>query len=137
MRTLSAFLGFVLIVVAIGIGWWSPIERDVPPRAIIAAQEAEQIPSQVEVAAPSINDAVAIEAVAEEPEAEIPGEVFYTTANVRMRSGPASSFNIVWTAPVGTRVHSIQVDGNWHLVRTGEHEGWMYVRYMREGTATQ
>jgi uncharacterized protein YgiM (DUF1202 family) len=144
MRTLSALFGLSLIVVAIGIGWWSPIEREVPADPVIAArEEPEQSPPQVEIAAappvPSVTDAAPIEAVAEEPEAEIPGDVFYTTANVRMRSGPASSFNIVWTAPVGTRVHSIQVDGNWHLVRTGEYEGWMYARYMREGesAATQ
>ncbi len=138
MRTLSALFGLSLIVVAIAIGWWSPVEREAPSREVAAVrvEPAPDVPTP-EVSAPEATAAIGIEPVAEEPVAESPGDVFYTTANVRMRSGPASSFNIVWTAPAGTRVHSVQVDGNWHLVKAGEYEGWMYARYMREGTATQ
>lgn len=139
MRTLSALFGLGLIIVAIGMGWWSPVERQALSPEIAAAPERPDI-QDVAPAAPDpalgLTASVEPEPVAEEPQ-EIAGDVFYTTANVRMRSGPASSFNIVWTAPAGTKVHSVQVDGNWHLVKTADHEGWMYVRYMREGSATQ
>lgn len=139
MRTLSALFGLSIIVVAIAMGWWSPVEREALSPQVAAVQERPGIEEAAPLASssmPSSTVSVTPEPVAEEPQ-EIEGEVFYTTANVRMRSGPASSFNIVWTAPAGTRVHSVQIDGNWHLVKTADHEGWMYVRYMREGSATQ
>lgn len=142
MRTLSALFGLSLIIVAIGIGWWSPVER-APLSREIASSQVEPAPNVLSpaIARPATSNgttaAIGVEPVAEEPTAEISGDVFYTTANVRMRSGPASSFNIVWTAPAGTKVHSVQVDGNWHLVKADEYEGWMYARYMREGSATQ
>ncbi len=123
MRGTMAFIGVCLLLTAIGLGWWSPIERREPVQERIAVETPPPIPE------PVVHEAVAEEA---EPGPQEDGERLYTTANVRLRSGPSSNFNIVWTAPVGTKVRSMQVDGNWHFVATEGHEGWMFSRYLAD-----
>jgi uncharacterized protein YgiM (DUF1202 family) len=138
MRTATAFFGALLLVAALGIGWWSPIERTEPIEVGAirpSAPEPEPEPSEVE---PEPAAPISAEPVPEEPvetaEPELQADIFTTTANVRLRSGPSSNFGIVWTAPAGTRVRSLQVDGNWHFVTTAEYEGWIYNRYLSAQT---
>lgn len=132
MRTATAFFGALLLVAALGIGWWLPIERTEPIEvSAIRPSAPEPAPSEPEPApaAPASTEPVPEEPV-EDAAPELQADIFTTTANVRLRSGPSSNFGIVWTAPAGTRVRSLQVDGNWHFVTTPDYEGWIYNRYL-------
>lgn len=136
MRTATAFFGALLLVAALGIGWWSPIERTEPIEvSAIRPSAPEPAPSEPEPApAAPISDEPVREEPVETAEPELQADIFTTTANVRLRSGPSSNFGIVWTAPAGTRVRSLQVDGNWHFVTTAEYEGWIFNRYLSAET---
>jgi uncharacterized protein YgiM (DUF1202 family) len=132
MRAATAFFGALLLVAALGIGWWSPVERTEP---IAVSSIPSTPPAEPAAPGPQLPASPGIEPVREEPvevaAPETDADIFTTTANVRLRSGPSSNFGIVWTAPAGTRVRSLQVDGNWHFVTTAEYEGWIYNRYLQ------
>lgn len=134
MRTITALFGLGLVLAALVIGWWAPVDETQAPQIAVARPVPEDMVASVEPAEePAVRTASEptepdpIESAATE---EDDRDVFYTSANVRMRSGPSSNFAIVWTAPAGTEVRSLQVDGNWHFVTTAEHEGWIYNRYL-------
>jgi len=133
MRTITALFGLGLVMAALAIGWWAPVEQPQPPIASARPVPQDMVVPVGPAAEPSAPPASApaepdpIESASTEDDDR---DVFYTSANVRMRSGPSSNFAIVWTAPAGTEVRSLQVDGNWHFVTTAEHEGWIYNRYL-------
>jgi hypothetical protein len=124
MRAATAFFGALLLVAALGIGWWSPVERTEP---IAVSSIPRTPPAEPAAPGPQLPASPGIEPVREEPvevaAPETDADIFTTTANVRLRSGPSSNFGIV--------VRSLQVDGNWHFVTTAEYEGWIYNRYLQ------
>jgi hypothetical protein len=64
-----------------------------------------------------------------EPAAPALREVVTTAkSGANMRSAPAMSSNVLWTAPSGTRLRVEEEDGSWLQVVTpnGERAGWMH-----------
>ena len=134
MRTITALFGLGLVVAALVIGWWAPVDEAQPPQIAVARPVPQDMIVSVEPAenapATSTREPAEADPIERAATAEDDRDVFYTSANVRMRSGPSSNSAIFWTAPAGTEVRLLQVDGNWHFVTTAEHEGWIYNRYL-------
>ncbi|MBL0933264.1 MAG: SH3 domain-containing protein [Rhizobiaceae bacterium] len=134
MRTITALFGLGLVLAALVIGWWAPVDETPPPQLAVTRPVPEDMVASVEPAeepaVPPASEPAEPDPIESAATGEDDRDVFYTSANVRMRSGPSSNFAIVWTAPAGTEVRSLQIDGNWHFVTTAEHEGWIYNRYL-------
>lgn len=117
-----------LLLMAVGVGWCSSREAPPPSSERTAIQVAPRTmaepprePSQ-SVVVPKAPEVIAPLAIAPVPAAQ----TLYTTANVRLREGPTTDAAIVWTAPAGSEVRSVQVDGLWHYVTIAAYTGWMH-----------
>lgn len=62
-------------------------------------------------------------------------QTFETTANLRLREGPSSKFEVVKILEPGSRVEQLDPDSatsGYRWVRAGKDTGWVGVRYLKE-----
>ncbi len=57
---------------------------------------------------------------------EEPAELrLFTTTQVRLRASPSTAAPVVWTAPAGSDVISIQREHEWHYTTVSGYSGWI------------
>jgi len=63
---------------------------------------------------------------------EIPG-IYLTTADVNVRKGPSTTYQVVTTIPKGIRVHVVAREGQWLRIESkhGNQPGYISERYAR------
>ncbi|AVR00509.1 hypothetical protein OBCHQ24_16350 [Oceanobacillus iheyensis] len=58
------------------------------------------------------------------------GQTMYTTANLNLRVGPTTSFNIIKTLVKGSRVSIIGENGGWYKISVDGNSGWVSGNYL-------
>jgi endonuclease YncB( thermonuclease family) len=101
----------LLAAAAVGLLWFSAASD----------RDADQLPGRSE----QPGGRVAPGAANSEPASD-DHRTLVTTAGVRLRSGPSTSYQILLTVPVGTSVLSSRQEGSWHFISYGKHTGWIH-----------
>lgn len=80
------------------------------------------IPEPLAIASAESSDT---ETGAEEPAAPVSLELGITLSNLNVREQPDVGGEHLATLPEGTSFEVLDEDGDWYLVRTGDHSGWV------------
>ena len=70
------------------------------------------------------------EQMVEEQKEENTYDVFITASNLRLRTEPSRSGEIIRTVPAGTIVEILNVTGDWYSVHINDETGYMYSAYI-------
>ncbi|MFB0918031.1 MAG: SH3 domain-containing protein [Clostridiaceae bacterium] len=109
----------------------APVAPSAPAPAAPAPAPAAPV---VTAPAPVVTPAPAAEFIAA-PEAKT--VVKYTTDYLNLRTGGSTSYSILTTIPVASKVTVIDTNGGWDKLTYGSYTGWASSAYLKEGEAVK
>jgi uncharacterized protein YraI len=108
-------------------------------REVSVSERDATTPTQKEVQQPDLFASVKTSLEAEKTAATLsskPIRVVYSSAKLRMRRGPGTTYPAIVTLEKGTRLEVFATDGEWLQVTASPQSGWVHGSFVADGNIT-